>query len=710
MAYKKSSKKKSAPPKDDDLDFVRKAISKYERAFDKERKNIAEALEDLDFAAGNQWPSSVRREREIDYRPCLTINKIPTYVRQITGSIRTAQPSIRVLPVDSRGDVDTAEVLAGLIRYVEGRSDAQAAYVAGADSQVTAGIGHWRIITEYESTNTFDQELRICTVADGVGVVWDPDSVLPNKEDAKHCWVPVDLSHDEFEERYPDAPIEDFSLSHEGRAALSDGWYSDDSVRVCEYWFKKPDKRTLAMLPDGTIDDITEQPERLAELKKAGARIEERESHCVYRSVISSCHLLEEPVKWPGKYIPIIPVFGEEIQIGRRTVRRGIVRNMKESQQALNYFRSAQTEAVALQPKAPWLLTEKNVQDNEDAWLTANTRNAPYLLYTPDPKNGNAPPQRVPARMETTGMIEGLQLSTQELKEITGIYDASLGDRSNETSGKAIMARQQSADVGSYVFVQNFNRAIRHTGRVLLDLIPHVYDAPRTIRITGEDGRVDRIDINNQSMAIDGVMNDVTVAAYDVSLDVGPSFATKREEAREGLLAFMQQAPSAAPLVLDLIAEAQDWPNAQKFSKRLKTLLPANIQAEEAEESGEPLPPPPPPSPEQQAQQMELQFEAGKMQAELEKAQLGVTEKQLDVHKKKIELEAQDPRLVFGEAIQNMQASMAQMAAALSEMAQQINSPKTIIRGPDGHAVGVESNGQVRQVHRDANGRVATIQ
>jgi hypothetical protein len=708
--------KKKTTPKDDNLDFVRKAVAKYEKAFEKERTNIVEALEDLEFAAGEQWPAHVRREREVDHRPCLTINKIPTYVRQITGSIRVGRPSIRVEPVDSRGDPDTAETLEGLIRYIENRSDAQHAYTAGADSQVAAGIGHWRVLTEYADDSTFNQEIRIATVADGVGIVWDPDSVYANKEDARHCFVPVDLSHDEFEDRYPDSPIEDFSLTLEGHSALLDGWYGDDFVRVCEYWEKRPEKRTLAMLPDGAIDDVTEQPERLAELKAAGARIEERESHCVYRSVISSCHMLEEPKKWPGRYIPIVPVIGEEIQIGRRSVRRGIVRHMKEPQQAYNYFRTAETEAIALQPKAPFMVTDKNVQDNEDMWLSANTRNFPYLLYTPDPKNGNAPPQRINSRMDTSGMVEGLTISRDEMKEVTGIFDAAMGQRSNETSGKAIMARQQEADIGAYVYVQNFSRAIKHTGRILLDLIPHIYDAERTIRIVGDDGKTNVVDINQQ-LAIDTVMNDVTVAAYDVHLDQGPSYATKREEAREGMLTFMQQAPSAAPVVLDLIANAQDWPNADKFAKRLKTLLPPNIQAMEAEESGEAPAPPPPPSPEQQAAQMEMQFEGAKMQAEAQRSQLDLKAKEMDLQMKAMdmrlktmEVQGIEPNEQLVVMLGSLQQSISGVGQVLEAMLQQINAPKTVIRGPDGRAVGVESNGQVKQVVRDENGLVVTLQ
>ena len=187
MALKKTTASKprnNETPDNDNKDYVRKALAKYERSFNKEQTNILMALEDLEFRAGEQWPTEVKRERERDYRPALTINKIPTYVRQVTGDIRLMRPSIKVVPVDSRGDPDTAEVLGGLIRYVENRSDARHAYTMGADSQVVAGIGHWRVLTEYADDFTFDQEIRIATVDDGVGIIWDGDAVLPNKEDA----------------------------------------------------------------------------------------------------------------------------------------------------------------------------------------------------------------------------------------------------------------------------------------------------------------------------------------------------------------------------------------------------------------------------------------------------------------------------------------------------------------------------------------------
>jgi hypothetical protein len=270
--------------------------------------------------------------------------------------------------------------------------------------------------------------------------------------------------------------------------------------------------------------------------------------------------------------------------------------------------------------------------------------------------------------MDTRGMVEGLQLAAQEMKEVTGIYDASLGQRSNETSGKAIQARQHEGDVGSYVYIENFSRAIKHTGRIVLDLIPNIYDAPRVIRIVGEDGKVDLVNINQQ-VAIDHILNDVTVAAYDVALDQGPSYSTKREEAREGMLTFLQQAPTAAPVVLDLIADAQDWPNADKFSQRLKTLLPPQIQAQEAQESGEQPPPAPPPPPELMLKQAELQADHIKSQAEVRKSELAVAEKQIELKMKEMELAhagGQDQAFAaVAQHIRSLQAQVNQIVAAL---------------------------------------------
>lgn len=667
--------------------FIDEAIKRYERAYAHDEENIKQAFDDLEFQAGEQWPPEAMQARE--GRPCLTVNRIPQFVRQVTGDIRMMRPGIKVVPVDNRGDKQTAEVLAGMIRYIENRSDARVAYTSGADSQVACGIGHWRVITEYAEETTFNQEIRIIAIPDGVSVVWDPDAILPNKEDAKFCFVPVDISQAAYKERYPDAPITDLILDQYGREK-STTWVGDDFVRVAEYWEKRPTKRLLALLPDGSVDDLTDEeqdPAYLEELRSDGARIEERDGFSVYRSLITLGYVLEEPVKWKGRYIPVVPVMGEQVNVGRKTVRHGIIRFAKDPQRMYNYGRSTQTEVVALQPKTPFIGTDKNFEGKEALWGSANTKALPFLTYNPDPRNNGAQPQRSSPAVSLAGVEEMMMLAADEMKATTGLYDASLGSRSNETSGKAIIARQREGDVGTFVYVDNFSRAIRHTGRIIIDLIPHYYDTERQIRIIGIDGKEDLVEINKPTL-IDGIertQHDVTVGAYDVVLETGPSYSTKRAEARESMIEFMRSAPDIAPVVLDLVAEAQDWPNSDKFAKRVKHLLPPAIRAEEAAEAGEPVP-----QDIQQAQQpnpLDL--------AKLEGQQLQNQGKALDNEKKQLEIvggvakaaqpqQSPQPVQQQGSSVtdQELQQFAQQVMAALEQQQQQINQLAQMLAPP----------------------------
>lgn len=613
-------------------DICRTALLRYSRWREREVENIDLAYEDLQFRAGEQWPGDVVKERAVDKRPMLTINRIPQFVRQVTGDMRQMKPSIKVVPVDSRGDKDTADTIAGMIRYVENRSDASAAYMSGADSQVNCGIGAWRVCTEYSDHGTFNQELRITSVDDAVAIAFDPDATLPTREDGKWCIVPVDMSNDAFKEQYPDAELGDFDTVRSVTQAM--GWYDKDFVRVAEYWVKEPIKRTLALMPDGSIVDITDDED--GEAKQFAKRIEKRDSHKVVRYLITAAHVLEGPTDWPGMYIPIVPVLGEEVRIGRRTVRHGIVRYAKDPQRMYNYFRTTQTEVAALQPKAPWLGTEQNFEKYQADWATANTKNHPALIYTPDARNGGREPSRVAPPIASQGIEEGVMLAAEDMKGVIGIYDAGLGNKSNETSGKAILARQREGDVGSFVYIDNWSRAIRFTGTLLIDLIPHVYDTERMIRIMGDDGHVDLKWINRsvgmqemhpetgEMMQTQKIENDVTIGAYDVVLETGPSFSTKRAEAKDSLVEFIRSAPETAPAILDLVAKAQDWPNADEVAKRMEAIAPPPIQkllAEQKKERGQ-EDPPQQPDPMQQMQMAAAQADLQNKQLENQKLQI----------------------------------------------------------------------------------------
>jgi hypothetical protein len=590
-------------------------------------------------------------------RPCLVINKLPQFVRQVTGDMRQSRPAIKVVPVDSGADIKTAEVRGGMIRYVENRSKAKHVYTTGADSQVTCGIGHWAVTTEYAHAGTFNQEIRVIGIEDGVSVLWDADSFLPTKSDADHVFVPTDMTRAKFKKKWPNAKADGFdtSLYGLGGASWFSSWANDDYIRVVEYWKKKPIKRTLALLPDGTVEDLTDQLKDVPkDQAKAGlewlaqqkqARIEERDSYKICRYMITMAEVLEES-DWPGMHIPIVPVIGEEVRIGREVYRHGVVRYARDPQRMENYYASAETEVIALQPKAPWLGTKKQFEQHYDLWETANTEAHPFLEYTVDPA-APGPPQRIQPPVGSTAISEAKLRNSDDMKAVIGIYDASLGAKSNETSGIAIARRDAQGDTGTYVYHDNFALAIERTGEIINELFPKIYDTQRTVQILGDDGKPDMVEINKPQM-VDGVskvLHDMTSGSYDVVMEQGPSFATKREFAQAALTEFIRAFPPAAPLIGDIYAKVMDFPQADEIGERLEEALPPPIKAklaaerqqrEQAAGKG--------PSPEQQqeaqaqqaAQQQAQQAQAMQMaeaQAKVEKAQAEAAKAKADAAK-----------------------------------------------------------------------------
>lgn len=639
---------------------------------ERNRENADWAYSDLEFYAADpdrlsQWTQDALTARK--GRPTVQVNRLPQYVNQVVNDMRLSKPAIQCVPVGGGADINTAETMNGVIRYIENRSDAQAAYFNAADSQVVAGIGHWKVITEYAADTTFEQEIRITGIEDGISVVWDADSVLPTREDAKRCWEPVDMTHRAFKARFEKASDGGWDTAN-----VPSGWYGDDFVRVCRYWCKKPVKKTLALLPDGSVVDLTDKPpEEVAAVTQiveeaaaagANARVEKRDGFEVVHYLITAKEILEGPTKWAGRYIPIVPVLGREVKIGRRIVRKGLVRDAADSQRMYNYSRSADIEVTALQPKAPFIGTEKQFKAYEAVWAKANSSNRAYLPYMPD--GAAPPPQRSAPPVSSSGLAAQVQAAALDMEATLGIYRANLGAPSNETSGRAITARQREGDVGSYQFMNNFERAIAHTGRILVDLIPHIYDSERVIRIMGEDGKIDTIEINKE-MEVDGVMkqvkNDLTVGTYDVVLKVGPAFSTRREEMREGMQTLMSN-PQIAALLGDLFAEAQDWPLSKEMGERLEFLLPPEIRAKRMAERGEkpPMQEPPPPDP--------------KMVLDVRKSELEVEGKELDNQKKELELAstvaqalAIDPAQL-DQRFQNLEFVMQSIAQFIDDMQQ----------------------------------------
>ena len=582
----------------DDNKLLKVARDRYEKAIDYDTDNRRDGIEDLEFQAGgrNQWPNEVIQERLDDQRPILTINRMPTFIRQITGNIRQNKPGIKVRPVDDAADEEVADVFTGLIRHIESVSQARVAYRTASDGQVACGIGHFRIVTEYSEDDMFEQDIRIERVTDPFAVTWDPQAIKLTMEDARYAFVEESLDRETFRARYPKASLWDFDFEEKSDHTFLSDWVTRDVVKVAEYWTKEYQERLLAQLVDGKVLDITDmESEDGVYYDAAGNFLDIEQTRKAHRPriemrMINGAEVLEGPISWAGKYIPIVPVVGEEIFIGQKRVRYGVIRNAKDPQRMYNFWATSQTEMVALQPKAPWQVTPKQVRGFEEYYRESNRRNIPYLPFNPD-SDSPGPPVRVAPPVSSQGMATERLAAADDMKATTGIFDAALGNRSNETSGIAIQRRQMESDVGNYQYADNLSIAIEYCGVILVDLIPQIYDTERYVRIVNPDDTTEMVAINQLVRDKDGrevLLNDLSVGKYDVNVSSGPSYTTRRLEAVDSMLAFAQAVPGAAQYIIDLIAKNSDWPGADEIAERLRKLLPPGMAEQEPEEDMSP--------------------------------------------------------------------------------------------------------------------------
>lgn len=549
-----------------------------------DQDNRTMQIDDMRFRNGEQWPTSVIQEREAANRPVVTINKTGQYIRQVTGDLRKNPPSIRVRPVGGEADEKMARALGGLIRKIEQNSDAQWAYVNAVDHAAAGGIGHWRINTDYAQWDAFDQDICIEAIMDPFAVLWDRLSMRPTREDARHCFVSEWISEDDFAEQYPDATpvsLDDKNIS----SRMNLHWFGDKSIRIAEYFWKQKEEKIMALVRGGRTIDVTElDKEAVAMLEPL--RIRKTQVDCVYWCKTNGIEILDKPRKFASRYIPIVPVLGEEIHTGDKITRQGLIRPLKDAQRLYNYARSAQTEVIALQPKAPFIGTKKQFGAHWDMWQQANTKNFAALVYDADPQ-APGPPQRVQPPVASMALSEMAAMASEDMKATTGIYDASLGNRTNETSGVAIRARQAEGDTGTFIYSDNLARSMKYSAKILLDLIPKIYDTERTLVVLHEDDTVEPV-VFNQTVQVNGqnvILYDVSLGKYDVEVTVGPTYATRRAEAVESMTAFTQTNPQAAGVIADLIAKNSDWPGADVIAKRLRKLIPpALLEGEETQE------------------------------------------------------------------------------------------------------------------------------
>jgi hypothetical protein len=559
---------------------ISEAIEFLRQAAEADTTNRAEALDDVKFAAGDQWPVEIQNSRTLEARPCLTINKVDAYVRQICNQQRQQRPRIKCQGMNNETDAKMAEIITGICRHVEVNSNADHAYDTAFDFAVRMGWGYWRVVTDYVRPDSFDQEIYIKPIDNPFTVYFDPNSVAPDGSDAEKCLVTVVMAKENFRKMYPDAD-DGGSFSARGTGDSNSEWVTKHDIRIAEYFYTRIESTYLVLLSDGTSAYEDELP-NAETMDLAG--IYEVSRRKTFRKAIKWCkvtamQVLEEGT-WAGKYIPIVPTYGQQCVVDNKRKKFGLVRMAKDPQRMYNFWQTSMTESVALAPRAKWIMAEGQDEGHESEWANANNTSYSYLRYKQTDINGApaAPPIRQAPEQPPSGIMAAAQSITQDLQAVVGIFDPSQLPQGN-MSGKALQGQQMQVDMTNFHYYDNLTRSIAHTGRIILDLIPKIYSQERVMRIIGDDGKPELTTINQRTgeqdeNGIEKILNDVTVGEYDVVMETGPGYNTKRQEAVDSMMTLLGADPNLMAQAGDLIFRNMDFPGAEIIADRLAAVNP----------------------------------------------------------------------------------------------------------------------------------------
>lgn len=645
------------------------AMELYDLSINADSINRERQREDIRFVKMlEQWPEDVKRSRQDQGRPCLTVDQLNPIINQVVNDCRMNRPAVKVKPVDSQGDPKTAEILGGLIKNIEYVSNADVAYDTAVDYSVSSGRGYMRVVTEYAKGDTFDKDILIKPVPDPLTVVPDVYSTGADSSDWNYAFVLEKITQAEYRRRYRGKDVVDWDTL----ATLDNDWFGDDCAVIAEYWTREEVDAWVVMLSTGEVtsvdeavdvEDVVQEGEPLRDPitgepitdPATGETVWQAEpitvlavrkttKYKVTQYIVSGKEVLET-VEWPGQFIPIIPVYGKDFFFEGRRHFISLVRPAFDAQRMKNYWRSTSTELVALAPRAPWV-GEEGAFTGEDAakWETANSENHAFLSV-PD---GRALPQRQPSPTIPAGALQEALNAVDDIKSITGVFDASLGARSNETSGRAIMARQREGDVSTFNFIDNLSRGIRHLGVILVDLIPPLYPPGRMARILNPDGDPRTVKIvspeelqeyQQQVTETQEAMEEVYalgVGKYDVAVEAGPSFTTQRQEANEFFVSLIQAVPQYADIIAPFALKTFDAPGVTELVKEIEARMEQMAQAQSQPQQ---------PTPEEtiKLQEASLKAQQAREDAELKREELRVKAFEAETDRIRVSLEAREP-------------------------------------------------------------------
>jgi len=570
-------------------DLLIKVKERFKVMAEFDHENRQQAMEDMKFVnvPGEQWEYNMKQER--GHRPCYEFNKLRISCKRIINDMRANRPGAKVRAVED-GDPDIATIDEGLIRNISERSDFDSIVDYEGEYQVAAGMCAWRVNTKYTHEDAFNQDIVIEPFRNPFTVYCDPQSRDFLKRDAQDWCITEMISHDSFERRWPDTPVVEFDSGESDTYDDEGDWTTEKQTRIAEYWYKKPEKKEIwevvfAPEEEGgeavtkVVDSTTDEARGIDPEQIKRRRTINTSQICW---VICSGDRILERGEWAGAMFPFVMVYGEYAWVDGKPYWWGLPRFAKDAQRSYNIARTAISETIAQAPKTHFWATPKQAEGHLNEWQQAHKKNYPYMLYNPDPKAGSAAPQRMGGADVPIALIQETQIASDEIKSVTGIFDASMGQQGNETSGRAIMARQNQGEIATFNYQDNMSKGVQRTYEIILDLIPHIYDTQRELRILGSDGAEDYKMVNK--VVLDPAtkkmvkVNDLTQGKYDVTVTTGPSFSTLRQEAAETYGQLAQQFPEIMGVAGDLVMKSMDLPYADDIAERLQTLLPPQIQ------------------------------------------------------------------------------------------------------------------------------------
>lgn len=711
-------------------------------AEDAQRKAVVAAKA---FRAGDQWDKGLRVSRQggsgiqglppMPPRPCLTVDRLSQPVRQISNTIKTADFGFTVLPTSKGANEQVADILKGYLRRVQNNARGESPIEWAADQAIEGGIGWFRIRTDYvhkswdgvPTEQVFDQELVLERITNNLSVYCDPYAMKPTRTDARFMFVTEDLSREELKRRYPKADLkglEDFSATGNN----PQGWVTDKSIRIAEYWRVTYQDRAFVWLKNGKIVEGSVA-------KGADVRMTRTMKVPVVKgSIINAVEELE-PFDWVGSRIPLIPILGEELNVDGTVRLRGIIEEGMDAQRMVNYTYSGAMEQFALAPRSPILAEARSVSGYKRIWENANLYPFSYLPFDSwDTDNGRAlpPPVRSPADMGQTiaAAAQLMQVSEECVKATTGYWDPSLGNNPRQHSGRAIQSLQAQSDLSSSNYPSNVQRALISAAELMLEVIPKITRPGQIIHILGMDDQPEQVMVgkvfNTQQggqpqPSIDPTTGqplspevaalssglhkfyDLNNGTYSVTVVMGKANATKLEEGSAALGDLIpHMPPEMAMIAIPEYVKQLSFNGANKLAEMLTKALPPALQPQPEG----PLPP--------QAQQI-IQGLQGQLQQATQaanevqaKQNTAIQIAQMDNQTKEkiagIQAESGVAQAEIKAGIADMQNRIRMMEAMIG-----VNKEMRLEAAKEGHDVHLQANDQLHEATQNALDRVHEV-